>query len=82
MPVSGIVIRCAPERSDDLARSLRLSGSVEVSQVLDDGTLIAVIETSTVDEEVASVKRLMDTEGVLDVMVAYHNFEDLIDREC
>lgn len=81
MPVSGVVIRCTPERSNALASSLRQSGSVEISQVLDDGTLIAVVETSTVDEEVSAVNGLMDMDGVLDVMVAYHNFEDLLDRE-
>ena len=81
MPVSGVVIRCTPERSNELASSLRQSGSVEISRVLDDGTLIVVIDTATVDEEVSAVKGLMDMDGVLDVMVAYHNFEDLIDRE-
>jgi len=81
MPVSGVVIRCIPERSIELGQSLRASGSVEISQMLDDGTLIAVIDKSTVDEEVSTVKGLMDMEGVLDVMVAYHNFEDLMHDE-
>lgn len=81
MPVSGVVIRCTKERSNELARTLHRSGPVEISRVLDDGTLIAVIDTVTVDEEVATVKGLMETDGVLDVMIAYHNFEDLLDRE-
>lgn len=81
MPVSGVVIRCNPERTNEIVKTLRIPGSVEISQVLDDGTLIAVIDTHTVDEEVLAVKGLMGMDGVLDVMVAYHNFEDLVDRE-
>lgn len=81
MPVSGVVIRCNPEWTDELAKELRRSGAVEISQILDDGTVIAVIDTSTVEAEVSEVKRLMALDGVLDVMVAYHNFEDLTDGE-
>jgi len=80
MPVSGVVIKCRPEYVRDIEQSSKLPDVVEISQVLDDGTLIAVIATTTVDEEVAAVSGLMALDGVLDVMVAYHNFEDLVDR--
>jgi nitrate reductase NapAB chaperone NapD len=79
MPVSGVVIRCNPEHSRKLAHTLPIPGVLEVSQVLDDGALVAVIETSSVDEEVDAVKTIMAAEGVLDVRIAYHNFEDLVD---
>lgn len=79
MPVSGVVIRCNPERTEELERSLPLQGLLEISHVLDDGSLIAVIAATTVDEEVATVKNIMEVDGVLDVRVVYHNFEDLVD---
>jgi nitrate reductase NapD len=77
MPVSGVVIRCRPERSNELARELHLPGAVEINHVLDDGTLVAVIESASVATEVELVKELMAADGVLDVSIAYHNFEDL-----
>jgi len=80
MPVSGVVIKCKPEYVREVEQSCQLSDVVEISQVLEDGTLIAVIATTTVDEEVAAVSGLMALDGVLDVMVAYHNFEDLVER--
>ncbi len=79
MPVSGVVIRCNPELTDTVVQTLSMSNSVEISRVLDDATLIAVIDTPTVDDEVAVVKGLMETDGVFDVMVAYHNFEELME---
>jgi len=80
MPVSGVVIKCKPEHAREVEQSSQLPDVVEISQVLDDGTLIAVIATTTVEEEIAAVSGLMALDGVLDVMVAYHNFEDLVDR--
>lgn len=79
MPVSGVVIKCRPEAVSEVEQSGQLPDAVEISQVLDDGTIVAVIATTTVDEEVAAVSGLMAIDGVLDVMVAYHNFEDLVD---
>jgi nitrate reductase NapD len=80
MPVSGIVIRCQPDQSSELAQSLHLPGAVEIRHVLEDGTLVAVIESDSVAAEVALVKQLIAADGVLDVSIAYHNFEDLDDH--
>lgn len=80
MPISGIIIKCKPEKSKELELLLSAPGSVEINHVLDDGSLVAVVEAETVDAEVAIVKNLMSLDGVLDVLVAYHNFEDLVVR--
>jgi len=80
MPISGIIIKCKPGKCKELELLLSVPGSVEINHVLDDGSLVAVVETETVDAEVAIVKNLMSLEGVLDVLVAYHNFEDLVVR--
>ena len=77
MPISGVVIRCRPERSVALARELERPGSVEIHDRLEDGTLVAVIDAPTVDDEVRIFKELLAVEGVEDVRLAYHNFEDL-----
>ena len=50
---------------------------VELHGCPDDSTIIAVIESDTVQGEVDTVKHLSDMDGVQTVRLAYHNFEDL-----
>lgn len=80
MPISGIIIKCRPEKCKELELLLNAPGSVEINHVLADSSLVAVVEAESVDAEVAIVKNLMAVDGVLDVLVAYHNFEDLVVR--
>ncbi|MBI1920630.1 MAG: chaperone NapD [Geobacter sp.] len=77
MPVSGVVIKCRPEYVTDLSETLPRPGEVEIHGILPDGRLIAVIEADSVEGEVQVVSRLLETEGVIDVQLAYHNFEDV-----
>jgi nitrate reductase NapD len=77
MPISGVVIRCRQERAAELAGRLAESDAVEIHGVLPDGSLVAVIESDSVEGETEIVTRLLDTDGVIDVRLAYHNFEDL-----
>ena len=77
MPVSGIVIKCQPGHAGELGERFAAEEGIEVHGVPDDTTIIAVIEAETVHDEVQIVKRLTETDGVQDVRLAYHNFEDL-----
>ena len=77
MPISGVVIKCIPERAAELAETLAQPETVEIHGVLPGGRLIAVIEADSVDGEVEVVSRLMAADGVIDVQLAYHNFEDV-----
>lgn len=77
MPISGVVIRCRPEKADELSRSLASEGSVEIHGVLPDGQIVAVVESDSVDGEVRIVSDLLNVEGVIDVRLAYHDFSDL-----
>ena len=77
MPVSGVVITCSPDRVQGLAESLAQPGTVEIHGTLPEGKLVAVIESDSVAGEVEVVQRLMSTDGVVDVQLVYHNFEDL-----
>lgn len=80
MPISGVVIRCRPDLGRELEQQLHQPGRVEISHVPGDGSLIAVIESTSIEEEVAVVKSIMAMTGVFDVRVAYHNFEDIAGR--
>jgi periplasmic nitrate reductase NapD len=78
MPISGVVIRCRPEKALEISETAALPGSVEVHGLLDDGQIIAVIEADSVDREVGIVSGLMEMDGVIDVRLAYHDFSDLV----
>ncbi len=78
MPISGVVIKCRPECAEELALSLAKPDSVEIHGVLPDGSLVAVIEANNVEGETAIVSGLLEREGVIDVRLAYHNFEDSV----
>jgi nitrate reductase NapD len=77
MPISGIVIKCQPGRATELATTLHRPGAVEIHQVVDPSTLVAVIEALTVSDEVDLTKDLLAVDGVITVQLAYHNFEDV-----
>jgi len=79
MPVSGIVICCRQGCAAGVSASIDAIDNVEIHHELENGTIIAVIDTATVDGEVALVKALLEVDGVVDVRLAYHNFEDIQD---
>ncbi len=77
MPISGVVIKCRPECAELLAISLAKPDSVEIHGSLPDGSLVAVIEADSIEAETAIVTGLLEKDGVIDVRLAYHNFEDI-----
>lgn len=77
MPISSVVISCRPGKAAAVESRLGTLQQLEIHHRLENGCLIAVLETETVDSEVSLVKEIIQTDGVLDVRLAYHNFEDL-----
>ena len=77
MPISGILIRCRPEKALEVSETVACDRAVEVHGVLTDGQIVAVIEAESVDDEVRIVSDLMQVDGVIDVRLAYHHFSDL-----
>jgi len=78
MPVSGIVIKCRHGLAALLAESLQRPGSVEVHEVVDPATIVAVIEAESVADEVELTRQITAVDGVVAVQLAYHNFEDVV----
>jgi nitrate reductase NapAB chaperone NapD len=77
MPISSIVISCRPGETAIVESRLKGLPQIEIHHRLETGCLIAVLETETVDAEVSLFKEIMLTDGVFDVRLAYHHFEDL-----
>jgi len=79
MPVSGVVISCKPDKTEAVVNTIMKFSQIELHQRLENGKLVAVLDTAAVDDEVAIVNDILQVDGVLDVRLAYHNFEDLQD---
>jgi len=79
MPVSGVVICCRQGSAASVSEHISTIENVEIHYKPENDTIIAVIDTTTVDGEVALVKALLEVDGVVDVRLAYHNFEDIQD---
>ena len=77
MPISSVVISCSADKTDFVESRLNVMPQLEIHHRLQNGCLIAVLETETVDTEVSLFKEIMQTDGVIDVRLAYHHFEDL-----
>jgi len=78
MPVSGIVITCSGGTAAEVASRIAALAGVEVQAVLPGDQIAAVVESDTVDGEVALVTQLQEIDGVISVLLAYHNFEDTV----
>ena len=77
MPLSGVVISCRPECVTALSESLGQPGVVEIHGIAPNSKLVAVVEADSVEKEVEVVTQLLATDGVVDVQLVYHNFEDI-----
>jgi len=76
MPVSGIVVNCLEGAGQSVASGITALSGVEVQAVLPGDRIAAVVEADTVDGEVSLVTRIQEIEGVISVLLAYHNIED------
>lgn len=76
MPVSGIVITCLGGTAAEVSARVAALAGVEVQAVLAGDQIAVVVESDTVDGEVSLVTQLQEIDGVISVLLAYHNFED------
>lgn len=81
MPISGVVVKCRPGHEGAVAEQLRPLPGLEVHGVLPDGQVVAVIEAETVQQEAELAVQLQGLEGVLNVQIAYHHFEDVTSEQ-
>jgi len=77
MPISGIVVTCGTGDADAVASRIGTMDGIEVQGVVPGDRIVAVIESDSVDGEVALFSRLHEVDGVQTVRLAYHNFEDM-----
>ena len=76
MPISGIVVTCRGGTSVEVSARIAALDGVEVHGVLPGEQIAAVIESDTIEGEVSLVTQIQGGEGVVSVLLAYHNFED------
>jgi nitrate reductase NapD len=78
MPISGIVITCFGGTTAEVSTRIATLAGVEVQAVLPGDQIAAVVESDTVEGEVSLVTQLHEIDGVISVLLAYHNFEDTV----
>ena len=77
MPISGIVIRIDPVQRAGVVSRLESLAGLELQPSPPGDRLVAVLDTADFQAEEKLVKTISDTDGVSNVAVAYHNFEDM-----
>lgn len=77
MPVSGIVIKCKQGKSGAVSMLLAELPNLEIHHNVDESTLVAVVDVDSIEDELQIIDSIMKVDGVIDVRLAYHNFEDL-----
>ncbi len=80
MNISGLVIITIPQKTEIVLQFLNSFDGMEVHKTLDNGKIIAVMERETTGEEVDAVSEINGVDGVVAVTMAYHHFEEEVDR--
>jgi nitrate reductase NapAB chaperone NapD len=81
MPVSGLVIQVDPARRNAIISTLNNLDNVELTDTPDGKPLVAVLDVESMREEEALFKEINDIQGVHNVTLSYHNFEDISDDQ-
>ena len=76
MVVSGLVLNTLPEKLEQVKKYLGTMKGVEINSVVDNYKIIVIIESKTVEDEVAVSKEIAAMDGVLGINLAYHHFEE------
>ena len=77
MNLSGILVVAAPGRLDDVVAGLPALPGVEVHHRDDAGSRVVVVQEATsIDDEVAGIRRIQSLPGVVSAEMVYHYFGD------
>ncbi|MCL1980321.1 MAG: chaperone NapD [Proteobacteria bacterium] len=80
MPISGVVITTQPEDLDQTWQFLATCAGVEVHGANDQGNIVAVFDTRTIEEMECLLKTVNTYPLVLHTGVTYLNMEDVVDE--
>jgi nitrate reductase NapAB chaperone NapD len=76
MPVSGVLLQCAPEQLDAVGAAVSLRTAAEL-RGRKENALIVVTDTDSLDADRAEVEALSSLDGVLAAHVVFSSIEDL-----
>ncbi len=76
MVVSGLLVNTLPEKLEQVKKNLGTMKGVEINSVVDNYKIVVIIESKTVEDEVAISKEIARMDGVLGINLAYHHFEE------
>ncbi len=76
MVVSGLLINTVPEKLEQVKKELGAINGLEIHSIIDDYKIVVVVESETVEDEIAISGKIAKMDGVLGINLAYHHFED------
>ena len=80
MPISGLVITSRPDHKKEVLRGLSAISEIEVHGDDDKGHIVAVLETSSLEDMEKIIDRINKDSNVLHVGLTYLNTEDEAQR--
>jgi periplasmic nitrate reductase NapD len=76
MVISGIYVETIPEQAERVAEKLSAKSGVEVHHIHEGKKVILTLETVTVDQSYRTAETFKEIDGVINICLAYTNFED------
>jgi nitrate reductase NapD len=76
MVLSGLLVKIIPDKLDQVKENLRIIEGLKIHSMTDDNEILAMLETSSVEDETSISSDIAKIEGVLEVNLAYHHFND------
>ncbi len=74
MVISGLLVNIDPGKLEQVKEGIQSIDGLSISDVIKD-RIVVILESETVEEEVAASKRIAMMSGVASVKVVYHHFE-------
>jgi len=81
MVVTGLVVKTAPEKLQDVLEELEKINKVSITKIMDENKILTIIDNQKKGEESATSKEIAQIKGVMSISLAYHHFESQKDNE-
>ncbi len=76
MVVTGLVVKTAPEKLQDVLVEIEKMSKVSITRIMDENKILTIIDNQKKGEESVASKEIEQINGVISISLAYHHFEN------
>lgn len=76
MVLSGLLVKIMPDSLKQVKENLKNIQGLKIQSITEDNSIIAILQTGSVEEETLISSDIEKIKGVLNVNLAYHHFND------